>query len=201
MLCIASSTRRFKKAGVLPNLKYLMAHARTPMPLGAIAPEEGADGRMQGSRQSPKTKPGCEADAGPSGRNAARNHSSGVSDELMGAILQLMAGRRARSRLPQRARCRAFTGVWRSGESGSARDADFDTLNSVQSRGRARVPEAPLPIRLQRRAWDRTRTSSTRSRPSSAAERNAFFAQVKPQQMEPWMSIPSISSACFLNTC
>ena len=171
----------FKKAGVLPNLKYLISPHKNPDAARSIAPEDGADGRH--AEQQPKMKPGAKPTGDPESEQSVEP-LRGVSDELMGAILQLMAGRRAQLQASAASDGAALSGRFGAAVNRVQRETLIDTLNSVQSRSRARDPNAFTdPVTAARLGSDPHFVDSVKA--ELAAERNAFFSQVKPQQMEP----------------
>jgi hypothetical protein len=171
----------FKKAGVLPNLKYLINPHKNADAARSIAPEDGADGRH--AEQQSKLTSSAKPTAGPESEQSAEPRR-GVSDELMGAILHLMAGRRAQLQASAASDGAALSGRFGAAVSRVQRETLIDTINRVQSRSRARDPSAFTdPVAAARLGSDPHFVDSVKA--ELAAERDAFFSQVKPQQMEP----------------
>ncbi len=170
-----------KKAGVLPNLKYLVNPRMNADAARSIAPEAEADERH------PEQQTNIEAGANSSpdlGLEQSAEPGHGVSDELMGSILQLMAGRRARLRVSAASNDAAVSPRFGSAVRRVQRETLISTLNNVQSLSHARDKSAFTdPVAAACLGSDPHFLDSAKS--GLREEREAFFSQVKPEQMEP----------------
>ncbi len=170
-----------KQAGVLPNLKYLMNPRKSAGAASSIDPGDKEGGGHP--EQQPKVSLGMNPGAG-SGPEQRAEPLGGVSDELMGSILELMAGRRARLRASAGSTDAAPSAGFSAAVKRVQRDTLIATLDGVQSRSHGRDASAFTdPVAAARLGSDPHFLDSVKG--ELRAEREAFFSQVKPEEMEP----------------
>lgn len=181
----AELNETLKNAGVLPNLKHLITPGRNAAAAGSVVPEDEV--RRQPRGQQPRLEPGAQpgAESGAeSGPEQSAEAPPGVSDELLGAILHLMAGRRGRFQAA--AAGQGATGSARFGAPVNRvkRETLIATINNLQSRSHARYASAfSEPAAAARLVSDPDFVESVKN--ELTAEREAFFSHVDPEQMAP----------------
>jgi len=177
----AELNETLKNAGVLPNLKHLISLGKNAAAAGSVVPEDEV--RRQPRGQQPRSEPGAQPSA-ESGSEQSAEAPPGVADELLGAILQLMAGRRARFQAA--AAGQGATGSARFGAlvNRVKRETLIATINNLQSRSHPRYASAfSEPAAAARLGSDPDFVESVKN--ELMAEREAFFSQVNPEQMAP----------------